>query len=46
MLVIQQKEHEKRMNKNKEDAAKWDVNQIEEHYNMESNMFDYDEIKK
>ena len=34
------------MTKNAEIAAIWDLNQITEEYKMESNMFDYDEIKK
>ena len=34
------------MQKNAEDAAKWDLNQISEEYTMESNMFNYEEIMK
>ena len=34
------------MQKHAEDAAKWDLDQIDDDYKMESNMFDYEEIKK
>jgi hypothetical protein len=45
-LVRQQKDQEQRAKQNLEEFNRWDPEAINEDYHMESNMFDYEEIKK
>ena len=44
-LVQQQKEAEERAKVNAAEQAKWNIEEITEEYFMESNMFDYQEVK-
>ena len=45
-LVKQQKESEERAKANLDKQAKWDINELNEEYVMESNMFDYEQVKQ
>lgn len=45
-LVAQQKEAEARAKANAEEQALWNIDEITEDYQMESNMFDYDQIRQ
>lgn len=44
-LVLQQKEQEKRNKENQDNLEKWNIDDIDEEYQMESNMFDYESVK-
>jgi len=44
-LVQQQKEQEKRNKENQDNLEKWNIDEIDDQYAMESNMFDYESIK-
>ena len=44
-LVQQQKEQEKRNKENQDNLEKWTIDDIDDDYAMESNMFDYESVK-
>jgi hypothetical protein len=45
-LVKQQKEAEERLKSNTEEQKKWNIDDQSEDYKMESDVFDYEKIRK